>query len=266
MVPLDINHSRVHGSQVQRLNEIMKNDNLHRKILASSLLCFGSLTGLAGAAVYFDPTLMNNWIGPAILGAPPAVGLIFYLIVKSWPKEIPSSLETEKVIESKAKEEITTTPETMPPLSKSTVEDDFDHQVTASPDHQFPHASEIAIVQILGLLQREGRLIDFLQEDIEPYDDAQIGAAVREVHRGCRAALKEVFGLSPVLNAAEGSQVEIEEDFDPTRIKLIGNVHGNPPFKGTLRHCGWRFTEVQLPEWTAKEETDVLAPAEVEIL
>jgi hypothetical protein len=243
----------------------MKNSNLHRNILVSSLLCFGSLTGLAGAAVYFDPTLMNNWIGPAILGAPPAIGLIFYLIARSWPKGITPSLETEKVIEPKAKEEITTSPETIPPPDKSTVEDDFNHQITKSPNHQIPLASEIAIVQTLGLLQREGRLIDFLQEDIEPYDDAQIGAAVREVHRGCKAALKEVFGLLPVLNAAEGSQVEIEEDFDPTRIKLIGNVHGNPPFKGTLRHCGWKFTEVHLPEWTAKEKTDVLAPAEVEI-
>ncbi|NIA08654.1 MAG: DUF2760 domain-containing protein, partial [Nitrospiraceae bacterium] len=92
-----------------------------------------------------------------------------------------------------------------------------------------------------------------------------IGAAVREVHRGCRTALKEVFGLAPVLNAAEGSQVEIEDDFDPARIKLIGNVHGRPPFKGTLRHCGWKFTEVHLPEWTSKETTNVLAPAEVEI-
>ncbi len=224
----------------------MKNSNLHRNILVSSILCFGSLTGLAGAAVYFDPTLMNNWIGPAILGAPPAIGLTFYLIARSWTKGITLSLEEEQIVEPKAEEEITTGPETAPP-------------------HQIPHAPEIAIVQTLGLLQREGRLIDFLQEDIEPYDDAQIGAAVREVHRGCRAALKEVFGLSPVLKAAEGSQVEIEEDFDPTRIKLIGNIQGNPPFKGTLRYCGWKFTEVHLPEWTAKEKTDVLAPAEVEI-
>ncbi len=244
----------------------MKNSNLHRNILVSSILCFGSLTGLAGAAVYFDPTLMNNWIGPALLGAPPAIGLIFYLIARSWTKGITLSLEEEQIVEPKAEEEITTGPETAPPPDKSSVDDDFNHQITKSPNHQIPHASEIAIVQTLGLLQREGRLIDFLQEDIEPYDDAQIGAAVREVHRGCRAALKEVFGLSPVLEAAEGSQVEIEEDFDPTRIKLIGNIQGNPPFKGTLRHCGWKFTEVHLPEWTAKEKTDVLAPAEVEIL
>ena len=244
----------------------MKNSNLHRNILVSSILCFGSLTGLAGAAVYFDPTLMNNWIGPALLGAPPAIGLIFYLIARSWTKGITLSLDTEKAVEPKAEKEITTGPETAQPPEKFMVDDDFNHQITKSPNHQIIHASEIAIVQTLGLLQREGRLIDFLQEDIEPYDDAQIGAAVREVHRGCRAALKEVFGLSPVLKAAEGSQVEIEEDFDPTRIKLIGNIQGNPPFKGTLRHCGWKFTEVHLPEWTAKEKTDVLAPAEVEIL
>jgi hypothetical protein len=234
----------------------MKNSNLHRNILVSSLLCFGSLTGLAGAAIYFDPILMNNWIGPAILGAPPAVGLIFYLIARSWQKGIASSPEVEKAIEPE-EEKTLTSPEATPPQSEIMAGDDLKHEI--------PHTSEIAIVQTLGLLQREGRLIDFLQEDIEPYDDAQIGAAVREVHRGCKAALKEVFGLSPVLKAAEGSQVEIEEDFDPSRIKLIGNVHGNPPFKGTLRHCGWKFTDIHLPEWTTKEKTNVLAPAEVEI-
>ncbi|MEA1867090.1 MAG: DUF2760 domain-containing protein [Thermodesulfobacteriota bacterium] len=239
----------------------MKNGNLHRNILVSSFLCFGSLTGLAGAAVYFDPTLMNNWIGPAIMGGPPAIGLIFYLIARSWTKGMTPSQDVEKAVKPE-EEEIITGPETAPPPDKS---DAFNHQITKSPNHQIPHASEIAIFQILGLLQREGRLIDFLQEDIESYDDAQIGAAVREVHRGCRDALKEVFGISPVLKAAEGSQVEIEKDFDPTRIKLIGNIQGNPPFKGTLRHCGWKFTEVHLPEWTAKEKTDVLAPAEVEI-
>ncbi|MCK4604516.1 MAG: hypothetical protein KAU41_07445, partial [Deltaproteobacteria bacterium] len=80
----------------------MKNSNLHRNILVSSLLCFGSLTGLAGAAVYFDPTLMNNWIGPALLGAPPAIGLIFYLIARSWTKGITLSLEEEQIVEPKA--------------------------------------------------------------------------------------------------------------------------------------------------------------------
>jgi hypothetical protein len=127
------------------------------------------------------------------------------------------------------------------------------------------YPKEISVVQILGLLQREGRLLDFLEEDIAPYDDAQIGAAVREVHRGCRAALEDTLGLKPVLDAPEGSEVEIEEDFDPAKIRLIGNVRGNPPFKGIIRHCGWRYTRMNLPKWTAKDKTDVLAPAEIEV-
>ncbi|OPL14221.1 MAG: hypothetical protein AVO38_11875 [delta proteobacterium ML8_D] len=230
----------------------------------SSVLCFGSLTALAGAAVYFDPTLMNNWIGPAIMGAPVAIGLIFYFIARSWPKEMTPVPDTEIVTEP-AEEKITTSFGVESYLDKSVVNDDFNQQIKKSRNQQTAAASEIATVQILGLLQREGRLIDFLQEDIEPYDDAQIGAAAREVHNGCRTALKEVLGLSPVLEAAEGSQVEIEKDFDSTRIKLIGNIRGNPPFKGTLRHCGWKFTKLHLPEWTPSEKTDVLAPAEVEI-
>lgn len=231
----------------------MKKDTLQKRILIGSFLCFGALTGLAGAVVYFDPALMDNWIGPSILATPPIIGLIFYLMLRSWLKDLERpgvSKAVSEVSEEKAPKK------PVEPLKEVSV------PKAESPP---PYSREIAIVQILGLLQREGRLLDFLQEDIEPYEDAQIGAAVREVHRGCRTALKEVFGLAPVLNAAEGSQVEIEDDFDPARIKLIGNVHGRPPFKGTLRHCGWKFTEVHLPEWTSKETTDVLAPAEVEI-
>jgi hypothetical protein len=242
----------------------MKNSKFSRNIIISSVLCFGSLAILAGAAVYFDPALMNNWIGPALLGAPPAIGIIFYLMARSWPEKMSPVQDAEKATKP-TEEKITTSFEVASPSDKSMVDDDFNQQISKSQNQQTAVASEIATVQILGLLQREGRLIDFLQEDIEPYEDAQIGAAVREVHHGCRTALKEVFGLSPVLQAAEGSQVEIEEDFDSSQIKLVGNIRGNPPFKGTLRHCGWKFTKLHLPEWTASEKTDVLAPAEVEI-
>lgn len=232
----------------------MKKNALQKKMLIALFLSFGALTGLAGAVVYLDPVLMDNWIGPSILAGPPVVGLIFYLILRSGLKDLERPAVSKAVSEGVSEEKAPKKPvEHLKEVSVPKAE---------SPP---PYSREIAIVQILGLLQREGRLLDFLQEDIEPYEDAQIGAAVREVHRGCRTALKEVFGLAPVLNAAEGSQVEIEDDFDPARIKLIGNVHGRPPFKGTLRHCGWKFTEVHLPEWTSKETTNVLAPAEVEI-
>ncbi len=226
----------------------MKKDAIRKRILIGLFLWFGGLTVLVAVVLYLDPRLMHSWIGPSLLAAPPVIGVVFYIIVRLSLKELEGPVVSKEIPKEKGPirpVEEASVPE-VEPLSPS-------------------YYQEIAIVQILGLLQREGRLLDFLQEDIEPYDDAQIGAAVREVHRGCRAAMKEVFGLAPVLDAAEGSQVEIEEDFDPTRIKLIGNVHGKPPFKGTLRHCGWRFTEVHLPKWTSKETTDVLAPAEVEI-
>jgi hypothetical protein len=211
------------------------------------------LTGIAGAAVYFDPHLMNNWIGPAMLGAPPASGLIFYLIARPWLKRIDILLKKEATSKFEPKKETTPVPEVTEPPVKSSTEDEIQD------------ASMNAAAQTLSLFQREGRLIDFLQEDIEHYDDAQIGAAAREVHRGCKILLKEVFKISPVLKVAEGSYVEIEEDFDPAQIKLVGNIHGKPPFKGTLRHCGWKFTSVNLPESITRGKSDVLAPAEVEI-
>ena len=121
-------------------------------------------------------------------------------------------------------------------------------------------------LRILAVLQRDGRLVDFLQEDIDAYSDAQIGAAVRDIHRGCRKALHEYLKIEPVLNAAEEAQVTVAADFDPAAIRLIGNVNGSPPFQGVLKHHGWRARAVQLPALPAsKDDTSVLSPAEVEI-
>jgi hypothetical protein len=116
--------------------------------------------------------------------------------------------------------------------------------------------------QLLTLLQREGRLLDFLQEDIDAYSDAQVGAAVRDIHRGCRRALAEHLPLEPVLPDAENSRVRIDPGFDPQRIRLIGNVVGEPPFTGTLKHHGWRIAKVSLP---TGGDSPVVAPAEVEL-
>jgi hypothetical protein len=121
-------------------------------------------------------------------------------------------------------------------------------------------------VQLLSLLQRKGRLIDFLQEDLRAYDDAQIGAAVRTVHEGCREALAEHFELEPIFPADEGSPVTIEQGFDAHAIRLTGTVTGNPPFKGFLRHRGWRIKNVDLPALTAGHGQElIVAPAEVEL-
>lgn len=120
-------------------------------------------------------------------------------------------------------------------------------------------------VQMLGLLQREGRLIDFLEEDIATYSDAQIGAAVRDIHKGCRKTLAEHVEIKAVLPDGDNATVKIEVGFDPSRIRVIGNVVGNPPFTGTLKHPGWRGVEVKLPELPPSYDPSVIAPAEVEL-
>lgn len=126
-------------------------------------------------------------------------------------------------------------------------------------------AKDTPAVQLLALLQKEGRLIDFLQEDIDSYSDAQVGSAVRNIHQSCRQVLKEHVGLEPVLPGAEESRVSIESGFDPSRIRLIGNVMGEPPFSGVLKHHGWRATAISLSSPPANHDPSVIFPAEVEL-
>jgi hypothetical protein len=120
-------------------------------------------------------------------------------------------------------------------------------------------------VRFLALLQREGRLLDFLLEDIQSYPDAQVGAAVRDIHRQCQAALKEHLVLEPVLAQSEGSPVEVPAGFDPSAIRVTGNVVGNPPYRGTLQHHGWRVKELKLASPPEGQDERVLMPAEVEV-
>ena len=120
-------------------------------------------------------------------------------------------------------------------------------------------------LQLLSLLQREARLIDFTQENLSAYSDADIGAAARVVHEGCARVLREHFTIEPVRAEAEGSRITLEEGFDATSVRLTGNVVGQAPFKGTLSHRGWRATKVQLPQLAEKHDARVLAPAEVEL-
>jgi len=120
-------------------------------------------------------------------------------------------------------------------------------------------------LQLLALLQRDGRLIDFLEEDVAQYSDADIGAAVRVVHEGCRKVLREHFTIMPVFDQPEGERVRLEPGFDATAIRPTGNLVGEPPFTGTLAHRGWRATGTALPKLTPGHDTSVLAPAEVEL-
>jgi hypothetical protein len=128
--------------------------------------------------------------------------------------------------------------------------------VTPDPGHR--------ATQVLALLQRDGRLVDFLMEDLTAYADVQIGAAVRDVHAGSRQALERYFTLRPVLDDEEGRPVTLEAPLDAARIKVVGHVTGQPPLGGVLRHRGWEATRVALPPLPASG-LSVVAPAEVEV-
>jgi hypothetical protein len=128
-----------------------------------------------------------------------------------------------------------------------------------------PPPSPALALRLLGLLQQEGRLVDFISEDIASYSDAQVGAAVRAIHAGCRKVLNEHVQLQRILAGEDGSEVAVDPGFDPAAVRLTGNVTGNPPFRGTLQHSGWRATNITLPDTSAAADPAIIAPAEVEI-
>lgn len=120
-------------------------------------------------------------------------------------------------------------------------------------------------LQLLGLFQQEGRLVDFLQEDVSAYSDAEIGGAARVVHEGCRKTLDEHLSIEPIRREGEGMRITLAEGFNASEIRLTGNVVGKPPFSGTLTHRGWRVSRVHLPKLAEGHEVPVVAPAEVEL-
>jgi len=120
-------------------------------------------------------------------------------------------------------------------------------------------------VQMLALLQRDGRLVDFLNEDVSPYPDSQLGAAVRTIHASCRQVLDRYLKPEPFISSEEDQPVTVPVGFDPATMKLVGNVVGEPPLKGLLRHRGWRVKEVSLPSLPRGAGRSIVAQAEIEI-
>ena len=130
-----------------------------------------------------------------------------------------------------------------------------------APAARIPQPSDGAL-QILGILQRDSRLIDFLMEDISGYSDEQVGAAVRDVQQQSRQSMERYLRLQPVIDGVEGTYTKIS-DLDPSSVKLSGNVpaSGKAP-GGTLRHKGWKAEKVELP---SAPPGNTLAPAEIEV-
>lgn len=134
-----------------------------------------------------------------------------------------------------------------------------------APAPELKLADTSSALQLLGLLQRDARLIDFTQEDLRAYSDADIGAAARVVHEGCAKVLREHFTLQALRSEAEGSRISLPAGFDAASVRLTGNVVGTAPFTGSLNHKGWRATEVRLPKLSIGHDASIVAQAEVEL-
>lgn len=122
-----------------------------------------------------------------------------------------------------------------------------------------------APLRMLALLQAEARLVDFLLEDIAGATDQQIGQAVREIHKKAQAALKQHAVIEPVLPGNEGDKATVQKGFDPSAVRVVGNVTGEPPFTGAIQHPGWRVKELKLAAPPEGADEFVLQPAEVQI-
>ncbi len=208
------------------------------------IIIFFLLTGLMVALVYLFNLrqVLPVWALATMVAAPPVLGLILvFLVGRERKVELPVS---------------------PPPSERPQEEPKVEEKPVEAVQPQEGPPPEAYVAALVSVLQREGRLLDFLYEDLDAYDDAQIGAAVRTIHRGLRGALLDLMELAPVIEAKEGTEVVVEEGFDPKEIRLVGKVRGKPPFRGILRHRGWRLVGFRLPK---PKRDDVLAPAEVEI-
>jgi len=160
-------------------------------------------------------------------------------------------------------------PEILQALSSSTAQAPLAAARTAAVPEKSGDASDSdaldRAVQMLALLQRDGRLVDFLEEDISAYPDGQLGAAVRSIHSSCRQVLDRYIKLEPVLSSEEEHPVTVPAGFDPAAIKLVGSVSGQPPIRGLLRHRGWRVSQVTLPSLPQGSGRAIVAPAEIEV-
>jgi hypothetical protein len=120
-------------------------------------------------------------------------------------------------------------------------------------------------LQLLAVLQKEGRLIDFIQEDVNQFSDEQVAAAARVVHQGVKKALNEHASFSPATTESEGGRVSLSPDFNRNQYRLTGNVSGVGPFNGTLIHKGWHVDRLSLPEIVSVTDLNYIAAAEVEV-
>jgi Domain of unknown function (DUF2760) len=148
---------------------------------------------------------------------------------------------------------------------KAFTESEKDQKLLTVSSTKQSEGSEGSHLRLLSMLQNSGRLIDFLKEDLSSFSDAQVGVAVRKIHQDCSKLLEEVVTVRPLMEENEGTSVIIPFGYDPSSIKVVGKIKGEPPFQGILIHKGWKAHKHSLPKKIGEYQNDVIAPAEVEL-
>jgi len=246
----------------------MRNVKRVSKKVGFTIIFFMLLVGAAFAvAAYFGVTKLIPEIGPILQNnADPAAAKVGWNLIleyypKFWYTIFPAAMIFSLIVGILA---WLFARSSIKKLALSTVE--TDKESDAGNDKAEKDLSDRRLfLHLFSLMQREGRLMDFLNEDLDGYDDAQIGSAVRSIHAGCRQLVQEYLNPEPVMDRHEGAVVEVPVDFDPGIIKLTGNVVGEPPFNGILRHKGWQVGKMKLPTLSGSQNAEIIAPAEVEI-
>lgn len=134
-----------------------------------------------------------------------------------------------------------------------------------SPKKQDTPSQDHSHLRLLALLQQSGRLIDFFKEDIKDFTDAQIGAAVRQIHQDCSKSLEELVTIRPLMPEKEGAMLTIPKGYDPSAIKISGKVKGEPPYTGIVIHQGWKAHKRSLPQKMGEHTSEIISPAEIEV-
>jgi len=207
------------------------------------------------------PTTFDLW-HVCLAGTVVVLALILIILLLSMVISLARS--NKKPAESAA-QPLTVTPEPVIKVVEKIVEVEKIVQAPAPEPVILKEATPDAALQLLGLLQKEARFIDFIKEDIGSYSDADIGVAARVVHEGCNKAINEHFTLATVRSESEGSKVTLPAGFDAGSVRLTGNIVGSAPFTGTLVHKGWQVTELRLPKLTQGYNAKIIAAAEVEL-
>ncbi|EMS80527.1 DUF2760 domain-containing protein [Desulfotignum phosphitoxidans] len=188
-------------------------------------------------------TKFYAWVMPAVAGAMLILGWILCLVL---------GVVLAPVVKAPVKAE------SGKPASTPGKKDFLDQKVEQERKHRL-------FLHTLSVLQREGRLLDFFDEDLKQYSDEQIGAAVRSIQADCKQAVKKYIDPRPVVNANEGETFTVAPGFDMNAITLVGNVTGEPPFEGIVRHPGWKAGKKEIPRLADIRDASVITPAEIEI-